>query len=147
MKKIYIKEERCIGCRLCQVYCQLHHSRSKDIIKAFKKELPRPTPRLRLEERGSLSLSVRCQHCDDPPCVYACLGGALSRDVDSGRVTLDPERCIGCWSCLLVCPFGAVIRDVGQKKVAKCDLCFGEEVPACVANCPNEALVYTETKQ
>jgi carbon-monoxide dehydrogenase iron sulfur subunit len=28
--------------------------------------------------------------------------------------------------------------------VAKCDLCPGLEVPACVANCPNEALVFVE---
>jgi len=35
-------------------------------------------------------------------------------------------------------------RDNGKKVVAKCDLCPGLEVPACVANCPNEALVVME---
>src|SRR3989304_4349688 len=101
MKRVFIKESVCMGCHLCEVYCQLHHSKSKDLIKAFKKESPRPIPRTLVEERGSLSLSVRCQHCHDPACVYACLGGALSRDADSGLVTFDPEKCIGCWSCIL----------------------------------------------
>ena len=32
MKKIYIKEEYCLGCRLCEIYCQVKHSKSKKII-------------------------------------------------------------------------------------------------------------------
>ncbi|PIP05839.1 MAG: 4Fe-4S ferredoxin, partial [Syntrophobacterales bacterium CG23_combo_of_CG06-09_8_20_14_all_48_27] len=40
------------------------------------------------------------------------------------------------------CPLGAIRQDTEQKKVLKCDLCQGEEIPVCVANCPNEALVY-----
>ena len=59
-------------------------------------------------------------------------------------LVIDQERCIGCGTCLLVCPLGALRLDVEQKKMVKCDLCQGEEIPACVANCPNEALVYAE---
>ena len=33
------------------------------------------------------------------------------------------------------------------KIIAKCDLCPNLEVPACVANCPNEALVCEEVEQ
>jgi carbon-monoxide dehydrogenase iron sulfur subunit len=143
MKKVYIKEEVCIGCHLCEVYCQLQHALSTDLVKAFKKE-SRPLPRLCVEEKGVLSLSVRCQQCDDAPCVQACLTGALARDPVSSLITLDEERCIGCGTCLLVCPLGAIRLDTGQKKMVKCDLCQGEEIPACVANCPNEALVYAE---
>jgi Fe-S-cluster-containing hydrogenase component 2 len=29
----------------------------------------------------------------------------------------------------------------------KCDLGQGEEIPVCVANCPNEALVYVEVPE
>jgi carbon-monoxide dehydrogenase iron sulfur subunit len=46
----------------------------------------------------------------------------------------------------LVCPFGAIRQDIEEGKALKCDLCYGEEIPACVANCPNEALVYMEVK-
>lgn len=141
MRRIYIKEEVCIGCHLCEVYCQLQHSQSKDLIKTFKREAPRPLPRLRMEEKGPVSFPVRCQHCDESPCVYACLTGALSRETDSGVVNMDEERCIGCWMCILVCPFGAIRQDTKQRKVVKCDLCQGEDIPRCVANCPNEALV------
>jgi len=144
MRRVYVNEKVCIGCGLCEVYCQLQHAQSKDLIKAFKREVPPPLPRLRVEEKGVVSLSVRCQQCDEAPCVQACLTGALTRDPVSLLVTAEPERCIGCWTCLLVCPLAAIKQDKLQKKAIKCDLCQGEEIPACVANCPNEALVYVE---
>jgi carbon-monoxide dehydrogenase iron sulfur subunit len=144
MKKVYVKEEVCIGCRLCEVYCQLQHARSSDLVKAFKKESPPPLPRLRVEESGVVSLSVHCQQCQDTPCIQACLTGALSRDPESRLVTVDEDKCIGCWTCVLVCPLAAIRQDIEQKKALKCDLCQGEEIPVCVANCPNEALVYVE---
>jgi len=144
MRRVYVKEEVCIGCHLCEVYCRLQHARSADLIKAFKRESPRALPRLRVEERGVVSLSVRCQHCDDAPCIQACLTGALSRDPVSSLVTVDEEHCIGCGTCLLVCPLGVIRLNTEEKKMVKCDLCQGEEIPVCVANCPNEALIYVE---
>ena len=143
MKRIYVKEEVCIGCHLCEVHCQVEHSQSKDIIKAFKKETP-PIARVRVEEKQPVSFSVRCQHCGEPFCVYACLTGALTRDPETGIVNVDEERCIGCWTCLLFCPFGAIRQDTSLGKTVKCDLCPEADIPACVANCPNEALVYIE---
>jgi carbon-monoxide dehydrogenase iron sulfur subunit len=143
MKRVYVKEEVCIGCHLCEVYCQLQHAGTADLVKAFKRGAP-PLPRLRVDERGVVSLSVRCQQCDDAPCVQACLTGALSRDPVSRLVTVDEDKCIGCWTCVLVCPLAAITPDREQKKALKCDLCQGEEIPACVANCPNEALIYVE---
>ncbi len=146
MRRVYVKEQACIGCRLCEVYCQRQHSQSKDLIKAFKKESPRPLPRVKVEEEGIVSLSVRCQHCEDAPCVYACLTGALTRDPLSGTINIDEERCIGCWTCLLVCPFGTIRQDAEQRKTVRCDLCQGVDIPVCVTNCPNEALIYAEVQ-
>ena len=140
MRRVYVNEQVCIGCRLCEIYCQLKHAQSKDLVKAFKKEVPRPQPRLRVEENGIVSLSVRCQHCDEAPCIQACLTGALTRDPVTSIVAVDEEKCIGCGTCMLVCPLGVISRDTGKKKALKCDLCQGEELPVCVTNCPNEAL-------
>ena len=141
MKKIYIREEVCMGCGLCLVYCQTEHSRSKNIIKAFKKETPRPVPRIRVERAGEVSFSLQCRHCEEPWCVYSCLTGAMQRDPLSGEVKVETEKCMGCWTCILACPRGALVRDSGNKVVAKCDLCPDLDIPACVANCPNEALI------
>ncbi len=141
MKKIVIKEEVCMGCGLCRVYCQLEQSRSKDLIKAFKKESPRPLPRLRVERNGEICFSVQCRHCAEPWCVYSCLTGAMHKDPATGVVSVDPEKCIGCWTCIVSCAYGALSRDVSHKVVAKCDFCVEHDIPFCVANCPNEALV------
>ena len=146
MKKVYVNEEVCIGCCLCEVYCQLKHAKSKDLIKAFNRESPKPLPRLRIEKKGEISFSIRCQQCEDAPCVHACLTGALSRDSNSGVVNVDEESCIGCWTCMLVCPFGAIRQDTQRGKSIKCDLCPEEDMPVCVTNCPNEALVYVEVQ-
>ncbi|MDP2729679.1 MAG: 4Fe-4S dicluster domain-containing protein [Dehalococcoidales bacterium] len=147
MKKIYIKDQVCIGCHFCEVYCQLQQASPKDPLRAFKKDLPLPSPRCRVEEKNPLSLSIRCQQCEDAPCVQACLTGALTRDTESSSVQLDEEKCIGCWTCLLVCPFGAIRQNRQEKRVTKCDLCQGREIPACVTYCPNEALVYLEADE
>lgn len=145
MKRIYVKEEACIACHLCEVYCQAAHSQSKDLVKAFKKESPPSLPRLWVEEKKPVSFAVQCRHCAEAPCVYACLTGALRQQPESGIVTVDNEKCIGCWTCILACPFGAIRQDKMRKKIAKCDLCLDNGTPECVANCPNGALVYIET--
>lgn len=137
-----------MGCRLCEVYCMVQHSTSKDLIKAYKRERPRPLSRVRVEEVRPLSFAVQCRHCENPPCVVTCLSGAMHLDEETGLVTHDVEKCMGCWACIMVCPYSAIIMGVpGHKAVAKCDLCPDLDIPACVANCPNEALIYKEVTQ
>ncbi len=144
MKKIYAKEAYCIGCRLCEVYCITQHSKSKDIVKAYKVE-HQAVPRLFVEESGHVSFAVQCRHCDDAPCIDACITGAMHRNPETHAVLCDEDKCVGCWMCVMVCPYGVINRNTKEKKVAsKCDLCAGEDTPVCVANCPNEALVYEE---
>lgn len=143
MKRILANKEYCIGCRLCEIHCVTAHSVSKDIVKAFKIE-GMSLPRIRVEESGPLSFAVQCRHCEEPLCVYSCITGAMTIGED-GSVVNDSQKCVGCWTCILVCPYGAISRDeVEGKVVSKCDMCAGSNVPACVENCPNEALTYVD---
>lgn len=144
MRRIIAKEENCMGCGLCEVYCAVQHSKSKDIIKAYTREHPKPISRVILETNKPVSFAIQCRHCEDSPCVTACLSGAMREDGEKGTVTHDAEKCIGCWTCVMVCPYGAIKMDVSGKVVAKCDLCIELNVPECVANCPNGALVCKE---
>ncbi len=147
MKRVYVREEVCMGCGLCRVYCLTEHAKTKNMIKAFKKEMPRALSRIRVERNGEVSFSLQCRHCDEPWCVYSCLTGAMRRDLTTGAITVDVEKCMGCWTCILACPNGALTRDGAKKVVAKCDLCPGHDVPVCVANCPNEALIFADNGQ
>ena len=141
MKRVYVKEEVCIGCGLCRIHCQTQHSASKDLIKAFKREASRPLPRIRLERKDEVCFPIQCRHCLEPWCVYSCLTGAMHKDPATGAITVDTDKCIGCWTCVLACPNGALTPDTSKHVVAKCDLCPDQDIPVCVANCPNEALV------
>lgn len=141
MKRVYAKEELCLNCRLCEVYCKTAHSESKDVVKANKYEEPAPVARLTVCGDNRLSAAVNCRHCDNPKCVEACITGAMHKDAKTGIVSVDENKCIGCMTCLAVCPFGSIKTG---KFAVKCDLCQGEEEPACVRNCPNRALVYTD---
>jgi len=148
MKRVYSLEDVCIGCHLCEVACITEHSISKEPIKAFLHEKERPISRCTVEERhgGAVSFSTTCRHCDEPACLQACISGAIQKGED-GRVTIDTEKCVGCWSCVMACPFGSVQRNTARKRANKCDLCPDREKPACVDACPNRALVYEKGEQ
>jgi carbon-monoxide dehydrogenase iron sulfur subunit len=146
VKKIYPNEDYCVDCHLCKVACVTAHSKSKDVVKAHKVEKDRVSPRLRVEERYPSSVAVQCRHCDDPLCVRACISGAMTKDPDTGIVSNDLDRCVGCWSCIVACPNSAIMRFEleGRKVALKCDMCRGQDAPACVLICPNRALVLSE---
>ena len=142
MKKILINEEYCIGCRLCEVHCVTQHSKSKNIIKTFKTEgfQPLQDSCLVFEKNGYTTFALQCRHCHDAPCIEACLTSAMYKDKD-GVVLHDKDKCVGCWMCIMVCPFGVIKPDLKNKRVAsKCDFCGDRETPACVEHCPNHAI-------
>ena len=148
MKRIYTLEDVCIGCHLCEIACITEHSFSKEPVKAFLHEQFRPISRCTVEELdgGVISLSTTCRHCDEPDCLRACISGAIQK-YDNGVVRIDTEQCVGCWSCVMACPYGAIQRNLIKKKANKCDLCPERKNPACVDACPNRALVYKEGSQ
>ena len=86
----------------------------------------------------------KCQQCTAAPCVEACVSGSLHHGEGETGVIHDGETCVGCGSCLLACPFDAVIPVEKEDVVAKCNLCQEEGVPPCVKACQSEALVYRD---
>ncbi len=148
MKKIYPVKECCIGCHLCEVACLTAHSESNDVIIAWTKERELGLDsRKQVLERGSVCASVSCRHCDEPACIAACISGALYKDPESGRTEYDKDKCVGCWSCIMACPFGAIHQHPVEAGIVKCDLCKGRDGPACVEVCPNRALLYLDPEE
>ncbi|MHB8835038.1 MAG: 4Fe-4S dicluster domain-containing protein [Candidatus Methylomirabilia bacterium] len=142
MTRIYLHQERCTGCRSCEIACAVQHSKSKTLFGAVA-ESPAPQKRLFVEEAEGHRMPVLCRHCEDAPCVASCITGCLYLD-DKGYVRRHKERCIGCWTCIMVCPFGVVTRDRVKHIAVKCDRCHKLEVPACVNACPTRALELKE---
>lgn len=142
MKRIYVQEQWCLGCHLCEYYCAFANSGEKDMARALKGiEI---NPRIRIEEKGDVSFAVSCRHCNDPLCVKSCISGALTMN-DEGLISIQKDKCVGCFTCIMACPFGAVSPGE-ETAVQKCELCTDNQngTPSCVAHCPNQAIVFEE---
>lgn len=150
MKQIICRIEKCLGCRSCELACAVEHSQSKRPVDAMHEPVF-PKPRIRVElidEKGGAhryrTLALQCRHCEDAPCVQACISGGICKDENTGDVRINPEKCVACWSCIMVCPFGAIVKHEGLHRAMKCDHCPDRETPACVDACPTVALIYCE---
>ena len=51
----------------------------------------------------------------------SCIAGAVSKT--DGVVTVDKNKCVGCFTCVLVCPYGALAPDA-DGLMQKCELCL-----------------------
>jgi len=174
VKRVYPIEDRCMGCRLCEVACIVAHSKSRDALTAFRMEglvfnqewerffvepteacragiLP-STARCKVWPSQPFAISTNCRHCEEADCILACKNGALYQD-EHGRVLLDESKCVGCWMCVMACRYGAITRNVFERNVPAvpnnginhhCDLCPDMDVPACVQICPVQALVFED---
>jgi Fe-S-cluster-containing dehydrogenase component/formate-dependent nitrite reductase membrane component NrfD len=135
-----IDHRRCIGCHACTVACKEENRVPLGAFRTWVKYVEKGTfP----DTRRYFSV-LRCNHCDDAPCVTICPTVALYRRPD-GIVDFDHRRCIGCKSCMQACPYDALYIDPATNTAAKCHYCahrleVGLE-PACVIVCPERAIV------
>jgi len=93
-------------------------------------------------EAEGLYIPMTCQQCQDAPCLNVCPVKAISQDEETSRVTVDYDTCIGCRSCVSVCPFGAMSFNTIDRRVLKCDHCDGD--PQCVRFCEVKAVEFIE---
>lgn len=123
-KVLWVDANLCVGCQMCELMCSLQKTGTFNPYLARIKVTKRP-------ERG-LNLPVICRQCLKARCQTACPEGALDRNLQTGAVTLNEDKCIGCRACVAACPFGAI--QVSPKgEILKCDLCGGN--PTCVQFC------------
>ncbi len=153
----------CIGCRKCEWGCNQEHKLSERPKEQYEDRSvfqihrrPDHSAYTVVNEFGAsgitdrpYTMKVQCMHCNDPACVSACIVGALTKD-KRGPVVYDAWKCIGCRYCMVACPFqipAYEYDDAFSPEVRKCTFCFERIIdrhvpPACVANCPNEALTF-----
>ena len=60
-----------------------------------------------VEEGEKVNFAVSCRHCEEPLCVKSCITGALH--VENGVIKTDDKKCVSCYTCILVCPYGCIV--------------------------------------
>jgi Fe-S-cluster-containing hydrogenase component 2 len=137
MKAFAFYPEKCDLCRKCEIACS-------EKIRNFRPDESPSAPHIRMCVTPSGPMARICHHCEEPPCVDACIGESLHIGTDE-NVCQDVDRCIGCFMCNMVCPHAAIVPTVSMKKAFKCTLSCGEGgLPACVISCDRDALVLEE---
>jgi carbon-monoxide dehydrogenase iron sulfur subunit len=142
MKRIYVNEKWCLGCHLCEYYCAFANSGKDSMVNALKNV--KINPKIQVEEGAGINFAVSCRHCENPLCVKGCITGALT--VENGVISFNEEKCVGCYTCILSCPYGCIMPSGDGHAVQKCELCMKNSCgePACVKGCPNQAIVFEE---
>ena len=148
-------QNKCVGCGDCTDACTKVH------------ELPKGQSRLALQftcgtdgtaqcpkedaPRGYAYdrryVRVSCQQCQDAPCVKVCPTGAAHRDPETGIVTMNPDKCIGCKYCIVACPYNVRFINEKTKAADNCNFCLDSrlkknQTPGCVESCKYDALIF-----
>ena len=142
MKQLYYKADKCLGCKYCLIACAVVHSESGDLLKAIREKIP-PLPRKKILFSKGKNYPVSCRSCKDPKCLDACMAAAITFDKEKG-VSHDKARCVGCWMCVMACPYGAIRPDIAAKIPLRCDKCKDKDEPSCSVACPTGAIIWEE---
>lgn len=95
-----IDRHRCTGCGGCTIACKNENNVQEGFTWANKiNRTVGKFPNVRYDYWPTL-----CNHCQNAPCVRICPTKAMYK-ADGGITMHDPNKCIGCKSCIAACPY------------------------------------------
>lgn len=152
----YFDGTRCTGCKTCEMACKDYKDLSVGF--AFRRVYEVTQGETVRDEDGVIStncvcysVSIACNHCQNPICVEICPTGAMHKDSETGIVSVNTTMCIGCGYCYLSCPYNAPKVDREKGHSVKCDGCKERialnRKPICVEACPARALDFVPNDQ
>jgi formate dehydrogenase iron-sulfur subunit len=136
-KAMLYDASKCIGCRSCVNACEVQNKLTPESVYTTIQSIP-------LGGSQTSFFKRQCMHCTEASCEAVCPTGSISHQGDA--VIINQNWCIGCGYCVQACPFGIPHKDEITGTTRKCVLCvdrtsIGLE-PACVAACPQHAVIY-----
>jgi Fe-S-cluster-containing dehydrogenase component/formate-dependent nitrite reductase membrane component NrfD len=134
-----LDSDSCIGCHACTVACKSEHDVPLGVNRTWVKYIETGT----FPDVARKFGVMRCNQCDDAPCMAICPTSALFR-ADNGVVDFQDDDCIGCKSCMNACPYDALYINPETNTAHKCNMCnhrieVGLE-PSCQIVCPTQAI-------
>jgi carbon-monoxide dehydrogenase iron sulfur subunit len=130
--RIVVVEEKCTGCRACELACSFQQKKSFhhgfSLIQVLKNE-----------RSEGFFIPTLCHHCESAPCARECPVNAITCEDNSGEIVrINKEKCTGCGICAEVCPWAIPKIDVTDHIARICDICNGN--PLCIEFCLPGAL-------
>ena len=100
---------RCMACNSCAVACKVENNLPQGIWwnRVHNDGGPNlDSPKGKYPNLGKMmTITLACQHCENPACVKVCPVGATYKDSETGVVRQDYQKCIGCRMCMAACPY------------------------------------------
>ena len=104
MKRIFIDPAKCDGCKNCTLACMASHqdmtprkgslAEIRQAVYALDLTDPATQSRNRIISDGEGGYSpIFCRHCDIPDCAAACMSGALKKNMETGLVEYNGDKC------------------------------------------------------
>jgi anaerobic dimethyl sulfoxide reductase subunit B (iron-sulfur subunit) len=148
----YFDNARCTGCKTCELACKDIKNLGPEI--TYRRVYDYEGGEWEQGDNGSWTqtafayhVSLSCNHCTDPICVFVCPTGAMHKE-DNGLVRVNTKVCVGCGYCTMACPYGAPHISEETHTSAKCDGCYHRtedgKKPICVEACPLRALEFDD---
>ena len=145
---------RCVGCQTCTETCAETWDLPEPDLDAIDEDVIRNTTdkqwtlinRFEVDDE-EIFVKKQCMHCSQPACAAACPTKAMLKTED-GPVVWRADKCMGCRFCMVSCPFEIpkFEYDSNMPKIQKCRMCYERlqegEKPACVEECPEEAMMF-----
>lgn len=140
--------QRCTGCKTCQLACADYHDLDQEHwyrkVYEYGSGSWRKSGECWIANCFTYHVSLACNHCDDPACMRACPTGAMTKDPETGLVSVNAQICVGCGYCAMACPYGNPTVDREKGRSVKCDGCKDRvaegKLPICIESCPTHAL-------
>jgi len=155
----YFDASKCTFCKTCQVACQSRHNLPVEVAwrrvyqyggGSWAKHPQYPEIDLPVGI-FAYSLSISCNHCQNPKCLSVCPTSAITKREEDGIVLINTDRCIGCKYCAWACPYGAPQFNEKEGIMSKCDFCqdlLAEGIPpVCVSTCNGRALDFGDIEE
>ena len=135
-----LDSDNCIGCHACTVACKSEHDVPLGVNRTWVKYIETGT----FPDVARKFNVMRCNQCEDAPCMAICPTSALFRS-DNGVVDFQDDDCIGCKSCMNACPYDALYINPETNTAHKCNMCnhrLEQDLePSCQIVCPTEAII------